>query len=273
MASNNQMYTQNQQYIPMPIKCEPVSPTTLPPASSISNYPISTSVYMSQYMPIYVNSIAHSPQLPPTPPSPMTNQMSNQCITSFPMPIVAQQSQQQHCPATSPSPVASSPAMTEQQQQQSPRSVSSTRYQSQKQATKTKSVPVQKSADSAGIAARMAAAKHSQQQNETTGKRMKLNSTGRSANSVTKRNERERKRVKNVNMGFQTLRARIPNCTKKMSKVETLRSAVDYIRSLQQVLYGSEGASLPEMDFNVDTDSNNSQAADLDFFDLDELLC
>ncbi|XP_071941226.1 achaete-scute homolog 1a-like [Antedon mediterranea] len=56
--------------------------------------------------------------------------------------------------------------------------------------------------------------------------------------SVARRNERERNRVKLVNTGFDTLRQQLPNGleTKKMSKVETLRSAVDYIRQLQQLL-------------------------------------
>ncbi|XP_029439037.1 achaete-scute homolog 2 [Rhinatrema bivittatum] len=56
--------------------------------------------------------------------------------------------------------------------------------------------------------------------------------------AVARRNERERNRVKLVNMGFQTLRQHVPNgaASKKMSKVETLRSAVEYIRALQQLL-------------------------------------
>lgn len=56
--------------------------------------------------------------------------------------------------------------------------------------------------------------------------------------AVARRNERERNRVKQVNMGFQTLRQHVPNgaANKKMSKVETLRSAVEYIRALQRLL-------------------------------------
>ncbi|XP_015782019.1 achaete-scute complex protein T4 [Tetranychus urticae] len=55
--------------------------------------------------------------------------------------------------------------------------------------------------------------------------------------SINKRNERERNRVKLVNIGFQTLRQHIPDgCKSKMSKVETLRSAVKYIRFLESVL-------------------------------------
>lgn len=56
--------------------------------------------------------------------------------------------------------------------------------------------------------------------------------------SVARRNERERNRVKMVNNGFATLRQHVPNGVKnkKMSKVETLRSAVEYIRQLQKLL-------------------------------------
>ncbi len=55
---------------------------------------------------------------------------------------------------------------------------------------------------------------------------------------VARRNERERNRVKLVNLGFASLRQQLPNGenNKKMSKVETLRSAVEYIRQLQTLL-------------------------------------
>ncbi|XP_068082444.1 achaete-scute complex protein T8-like [Anabrus simplex] len=76
--------------------------------------------------------------------------------------------------------------------------------------------------------------------------------------AVARRNARERNRVKQVNNGFATLRQHIPlsissaytsqsdanggrNVSKKLSKVETLRMAVDYIRSLQQLLEESDG--------------------------------
>lgn len=57
--------------------------------------------------------------------------------------------------------------------------------------------------------------------------------------AVARRNERERKRVHLVNMGFASLRSHLPDwpvASKKLSKVETLRSAVEYITKLQQVL-------------------------------------
>ncbi|KAI5934947.1 achaete-scute homolog 2 [Manis javanica] len=62
--------------------------------------------------------------------------------------------------------------------------------------------------------------------------------TGAGAAAVARRNERERNRVKLVNLGFQALRQHVPHggASKKLSKVETLRSAVEYIRALQRLL-------------------------------------
>lgn len=56
--------------------------------------------------------------------------------------------------------------------------------------------------------------------------------------AVARRNERERNRVRLVNHGFATLRQHVPNSTKnkKMSKVDTLKSAVEYIKRLQELL-------------------------------------
>lgn len=71
--------------------------------------------------------------------------------------------------------------------------------------------------------------------------------------AVARRNARERNRVKQVNNGFATLRQHIPNSiaaayesssgrggNKKLSKVETLRMAVEYIRTLEDLLAVSE---------------------------------
>ncbi|KAM7084862.1 achaete-scute homolog 2 [Molossus nigricans] len=62
--------------------------------------------------------------------------------------------------------------------------------------------------------------------------------TGGGAAAVARRNERERNRVKLVNLGFQALRQHVPHggASKKLSKVETLRSAVEYIGALQSLL-------------------------------------
>lgn len=72
------------------------------------------------------------------------------------------------------------------------------------------------------------------------------------SSAVSRRNARERKRVRLVNLGFSTLRERVPPGTKnkKLSKVETLRAAIEYIRQLQQVL------GIPEQDQNIMIDEN-----------------
>ncbi|XP_074658738.1 pancreas transcription factor 1 subunit alpha-like [Tubulanus polymorphus] len=51
-------------------------------------------------------------------------------------------------------------------------------------------------------------------------------------------NMRERKRMKSINDAFEGLRTRIPlvRGDKKLSKVDTLRSAIDYIHELSQLL-------------------------------------
>ncbi|PFX28265.1 achaete-scute homolog 3-like [Stylophora pistillata] len=56
--------------------------------------------------------------------------------------------------------------------------------------------------------------------------------------SILRRNERERNRVKLVSDGFATLRKHIPTtpANKKLSKVETLRNAIEYIKHVQRVL-------------------------------------
>ncbi|CAB3411261.1 unnamed protein product [Caenorhabditis bovis] len=54
-----------------------------------------------------------------------------------------------------------------------------------------------------------------------------------------RRNERERRRVDQVNQGFNKLRSYVPKnpgCKNKLSKVETLRSACKYIEHLQMLL-------------------------------------
>lgn len=57
---------------------------------------------------------------------------------------------------------------------------------------------------------------------------------------ISKRNERERSRVRNVNDAFDNLKSTLPlemeKLSKRMSKVEILRSAIDYIKSLEHLL-------------------------------------
>jgi len=72
--------------------------------------------------------------------------------------------------------------------------------------------------------------------------------------SVARRNARERNRVKQVNNGFSNLRQHIPSTvvtaltkggrgtSKKLSKVDTLKMAVEYIRSLKDMLEDNENS-------------------------------
>lgn len=75
--------------------------------------------------------------------------------------------------------------------------------------------------------------------------------------SVQRRNARERNRVKQVNNGFANLRQHIPQqvvtkmtngggrgAAKKLSKVDTLKLAVEYIRSLKDMLDDNENSDL-----------------------------
>jgi achaete-scute complex protein len=95
--------------------------------------------------------------------------------------------------------------------------------------------------------------------------------------SVARRNARERNRVKQVNNGFSMLRDHIPpeiadtyeqagrGSAKKLSKVETLRMAVEYIKSLEQMLSfdsNDSGSSSPMyLNNNTSTFSETSLPA------------
>ncbi|XP_074681471.1 achaete-scute homolog 4 [Strix aluco] len=55
---------------------------------------------------------------------------------------------------------------------------------------------------------------------------------------IRKRNERERQRVRCVNEGYTRLKEHLPKefADKRLSKVETLRAAISYIKHLQSLL-------------------------------------
>ncbi|NWI09969.1 ASCL4 protein, partial [Crypturellus soui] len=55
---------------------------------------------------------------------------------------------------------------------------------------------------------------------------------------IRKRNERERQRVRCVNEGYARLREHLPKelADRRLSKVETLRAAISYIKHLQSLL-------------------------------------
>uniref|UniRef100_H2M505 BHLH domain-containing protein n=1 Tax=Oryzias latipes TaxID=8090 RepID=H2M505_ORYLA len=60
---------------------------------------------------------------------------------------------------------------------------------------------------------------------------------------IQKRNERERQRVKCVNQGYAKLRDHLPgqSANKRLSKVETLRAAIRYIKYLQGLVELEDG--------------------------------
>ncbi|XP_019348000.1 achaete-scute homolog 5 [Alligator mississippiensis] len=70
---------------------------------------------------------------------------------------------------------------------------------------------------------------------------------------IQKRNERERRRVKCVNEGYARLRGHLPGTMseKRLSKVETLRAAIRYIKYLQDVLSRSPEGTAPEADSSL----------------------
>ncbi|GCB65286.1 hypothetical protein scyTo_0004753 [Scyliorhinus torazame] len=97
--------------------------------------------------------------------------------------------------------------------------------------------------------------------------------------AVARRNERERNRVKLVNLGFATLREHVPNgsANKKMSKVETLRSAVEYIRALQQLLDEHDAVSAAfqsgVLSPNLSNDMNSMAGSPVSSYSSDEGSC
>ncbi|NWU94937.1 ASCL4 protein, partial [Upupa epops] len=86
---------------------------------------------------------------------------------------------------------------------------------------------------------------------------------------IRKRNERERQRVRCVNEGYTRLREHLPRefADKRLSKVETLRAAISYIKHLQSLLdchpLGSNKAPSPgpPRECNSDGESKTSSAS------------
>ncbi|XP_072804358.1 achaete-scute homolog 5 [Vicugna pacos] len=64
---------------------------------------------------------------------------------------------------------------------------------------------------------------------------------------IQKRNERERQRVRCVNEGYARLRGHLPGALaeKRLSKVETLRAAIRYIKYLQELLSAAPDGAPP----------------------------
>ena len=94
---------------------------------------------------------------------------------------------------------------------------------------------------------------------------------------VARRNARERRRVKLVNDGFLRLRKHVPTDpkNKKLSKVKTLRSAIEYIRHLQQLLnQATKNTNIPLTEVLQSATINGSQTwfPSLDLVSWDKFL-
>ena len=76
--------------------------------------------------------------------------------------------------------------------------------------------------------------------------------------SVAKRNLRERTRVRGVNDGFGKLKMHVPAMKSKSSKVETLRGAIEYIKSLRELL-GQEIDNTPMGSIKFEDDDMNGK--------------
>ncbi|XP_041083474.1 achaete-scute homolog 5-like [Polyodon spathula] len=82
---------------------------------------------------------------------------------------------------------------------------------------------------------------------------------------IQKRNERERQRVKCVNEGYARLRGHLPGAEseKRLSKVETLRAAIQYIKYLQELVSRTPTRGLgrePEAEEQNSKASRNTRA-------------
>ncbi|KAH3739748.1 hypothetical protein DPMN_046435 [Dreissena polymorpha] len=69
-----------------------------------------------------------------------------------------------------------------------------------------------------------------------------------------RRNERERDRVRCVNDSYIRLKEHLPieNKDKRLSKVETLRCAINYIKYLQSLLQNYEAGKIEEIRFDIE---------------------
>lgn len=86
--------------------------------------------------------------------------------------------------------------------------------------------------------------------------------------SVARRNERERKRVKQVNEAYARLRSHIPeeiahsfdsqnggrSSSKKLSKVDTLRMTINYVSYLYNIVNPDNVDDIPNMDLSIASD-------------------
>lgn len=79
-------------------------------------------------------------------------------------------------------------------------------------------------------------------------------------NTIARRNERERNRVKTINGTFAKLRQHLPcsSKTKKLSKVHILKSAIQYIDQLQHILDAQDNEVNKDNQSHATADSRDS---------------
>ncbi|KAL3089232.1 hypothetical protein niasHT_021176 [Heterodera trifolii] len=78
---------------------------------------------------------------------------------------------------------------------------------------------------------------------------------GKKPHQVARRNERERKRVQQMNSEFETLASKLSvSCQaffdKKLTKAQTLKAAILYIRHLERILSSEKGEGTAEEEFH-----------------------
>ncbi|XP_043535191.1 achaete-scute homolog 2-like [Chiloscyllium plagiosum] len=88
----------------------------------------------------------------------------------------------------------------------------------------------------------------------------------RAADAGDRRNARERDRVRLVNLGFANLQRHVPQSRagKRMSKVDTLRSASNYIRALELLLREPGTQDSPRSTISVTVSGSPSDSSPSD---------
>ncbi|KAE9555666.1 hypothetical protein FO519_001137 [Halicephalobus sp. NKZ332] len=82
------------------------------------------------------------------------------------------------------------------------------------------------------------------------------------SHSVEKRNARERTRVHTVNQAFAILKIRLPTLranTKRVSKLKILRTAIDYIGALRNMIKQDDQSELTAFNINLSNELKNSK--------------
>ena len=80
------------------------------------------------------------------------------------------------------------------------------------------------------------------------------------SHSVEKRNARERTRVHTVNQAFTILKTKLPTLranTKRVSKLKILRTAIEYIGALRNMIKQDDQTGLVAFNLNLSTDLKN----------------